>query len=176
VTSIEFHKSSPSAAGARGRLRRDPIATAMAIVGLVTVAAIHWAQVVPTIKDAPYLGTAFLLLTLSCIGLAYWLLVSDRGSVWALVAGVNGLTITGYIFTRTVSSFFDNQDVGNWSESLGMVALLVESLLVLLTLYRLFGDRREHTNANYQRLAVSVDVRSPGIAADEAYRPRQPGR
>ncbi|HEX6394289.1 MAG TPA: hypothetical protein VFZ97_12675 [Acidimicrobiales bacterium] len=148
----------------------------MAIVGLVTVAAIHWAQVVPTMKDSPYLGTAFLLLTLACIGLAFWLLVSDRGLAWILVAGVNGLTIAGYIFTRTVSSFLDSQDVGNWSESLAMVALLVESLLVLLTLYRLIGEGREQTTPNYQRVAPSVDVRSPGLPAYEMQRTPRPGR
>jgi hypothetical protein len=114
----------------------------MAIVGLVTMAAIHFAQVVPAVISTPYLATAFVLLTLTCIGLAFCLLVSDRAAGWILVGVVNGLTIIGYVFTRTVSSFFDTKDVGNWTDSLGMVALLIETLLILLTLYRLFRDRR----------------------------------
>jgi hypothetical protein len=143
------------------------MATAMAIIGLVTVAAIHWAQVVPAIRDAPYLGTAFLLLTLACIGLAFGLLISDSAVAWISVAVVSGMTIAGYIFTRTVSSFFDDQDVGNWSEPLGMVALLVETLLISLTIYWLLRARHSLGADRHIRVSPSIDLRTDTDGHDD---------
>ena len=121
------------------------MSTATVIAGLVTVAAIHWAQVVPTIRDTPLLGTAFLIFTITCVVIAGALLVSDRNAVWWSAAAVNALSVAAYIFTRTVSTALDNQDVGNWSENLGMVALLVETLLVGLSAYGLLQGRDRRT-------------------------------
>ena len=128
-------------ATAESRVRTDPVATALAIAGLIAVAAIHLSQVVPTVKQTPYLGTMFVLLVVACVGLAGCLLISDRAQVWTAVAVVNGLAVAGYVFTRTASSFIDNQDVGNWSETLGMVALLVEGVLILLSVHAFWGHR-----------------------------------
>jgi hypothetical protein len=119
----------------------DPVPRATAIGGLVAVAAIHLGQVVPTVNQTPYLGVAFVGLTLACVLLAGWLLVNAPGPVWAAVALVNTLAIAGYVFTRTASTFFDNQDVGNWGETLGLVALLIEGSLVVLSLHQLYGER-----------------------------------
>ena len=128
--------------------RTDPVATALAIAGLIAVAAIHLDQVVSTVKQTPYLGTLFVLLVVACVALAGVLLRSDRREAWAAVAVVNGLTVGGYVFTRTLSTFVDSQDVGNWSENLGMVALLVEAVLILLSLHELRGQAsRRHPRA-----------------------------
>ncbi len=67
----------------------DPVSTTTVIVGLVTVAAIQWAQVVPAIKETPYLGGAFLALTIACVVLAGALFVNEQGIVWWSVAAVN---------------------------------------------------------------------------------------
>ncbi|HUE60770.1 MAG TPA: hypothetical protein VMO88_14430 [Acidimicrobiales bacterium] len=134
-------KTAPGYGRANTRPRTDPVATALAIAGLIAVAAIHLAQVVPTVKQTPYLGALFILLVIGCVGLAACLLESDRAEVWSAVAVLNGLAIAGYVFTRAVSSFIDNQDVGNWGETLGLVALLVEGVLILLSLHELRGQR-----------------------------------
>ena len=89
-------------------------------------------------EQTPGLGVAFVLLIVACCGLAVQLLHRGGRMVWAEVALLNAAAIGGFIFTRVVStSFFDNQDVGNWSEGLGVVALFVEGLLILLSLYAL---------------------------------------
>ena len=130
------------------RVRSDPVATALAIAGLIAVAAIHLGQVVSTVKQTPYLGTLFVLLVAGCVALAGILLRSDRAEAWAAVAVINALAVGGYVFTRTLSTFVDNQDVGNWSENLGMVALLVEAVLILVSLHALRGHpARRHARA-----------------------------
>jgi len=119
----------------------DPVPRATGIVGLVGVAAIHFVQVVPTTEQTPWLGAGFVLLTVACVVLAGRLISGQSRATWVQVGVVNGLAILGYIFTRTFSTFIDNQDVGNWSENLGMAALLVEGLLLLLSFRQLLVSR-----------------------------------
>jgi hypothetical protein len=105
---------------------------ATGIFGLGAVAVIHFSQVVSTIQQTPWLGTAFLALTLACTVLAGQLLQKGSRLLWAQVAVVNFMAIGGYIFTRLFSTPFDNTDVGNWSEMLGLAALFIEGALAIL--------------------------------------------
>jgi hypothetical protein len=59
--------------------------------------------------------------------------------LWAAVATLSVLAITGYVFTRLVSTPLDNADVGNWSESLGVAAVFIEGILFLLSLHAITG-------------------------------------
>jgi hypothetical protein len=140
LISTSTHTPAPAAAASPSRFS-DPVPRAVAIIALIGVAAIHLAQVVPTVQQTPYLGAAFVALTLSCMALAGWLLVAETAAGWAAVAGLNALAIAGYAFTRTFSTFFDNQDVGNWDEMLGLVALLIEGVLIGLSLLQLHRSR-----------------------------------
>ena len=119
----------------------DPVPRATGIVGLVGVAAVHFVQVVPTTEQTPWLGAGFVLLTVACVVLAGRLIAGQSRATWVQVGVVNGLAILGYIFTRSFSTFIDNGDVGNWSENLGMAALLVEGLLLILSLRQLLVSR-----------------------------------
>jgi hypothetical protein len=57
-------------------------------------------------------------------------------------AGLIGAgAIAGYVFTRVLSTPFDNQDVGNWSCMLGLAALFVETSLLAFSGYALSGGR-----------------------------------
>ena len=119
-------------------LQGDAVVRATGILGLGAVGAIHLSQVVPTMEQTPGLGVAFVLLIVGCCALVFQLLHRGGRMVWAEVALLNAAAIGGFIFTRVLStSFFDNQDVGNWSEGLGVVALFVEGLLFLLSVYAL---------------------------------------
>jgi hypothetical protein len=114
----------------------DPVPRAAAIVGLVGVATIHLAQIVPTTQQTPWLGALFVVLTVATVALAGWLTLTDHRAAWALVLLVNAVSIAGYAVTRMFSTFVDNQDVGNWGEMLGVAALLVEGLLMVLAAHQ----------------------------------------
>jgi hypothetical protein len=117
----------------------DAVLRATAIVGLGAVAVIHFSQVVSTIEETPGLGAAFVVLTLGCMVLAGRLLRGGSRLLWAQVAVLNALAIGGYVFTRLVSTPFDNGDVGNWSEMLGLAALFIEGALVVLSAQVILG-------------------------------------
>ena len=57
------------------------------------------------------------------------------GSAGCLAGGTAGLTIVGFLLTRTTGlpGFPDN--VGNWKEPLGLASLWVEGLVLVLSVY-----------------------------------------
>jgi hypothetical protein len=115
------------------------VVRATGILGLGAVAVIHFSQVVSTIDETPWLGAAFVALTVGCMVLAGQLLQRGSRMLWAQVAVLNISAIGGYIFTRLFSTPFDNTDVGNWSEMLGMAALFIEGALVVLSVQVVVG-------------------------------------
>ena len=120
----------------------DAVFRSTAIAGLGAVAVIHFSQVVPTTEETPWLGAAFVLLSLACVAVSAQLFYRCDRRVWAQVGLVNILAIAGYVFTRLISTSFDNTDVGNWSEMLGVAALFIETILVLLSLHVITGRPR----------------------------------
>jgi hypothetical protein len=64
------------------------------------------------------------------------LLRTDSRLTWMLGGGAAGLTLLGFILTRTTGlpGFPDN--VGNWEEPLGLASLWVEGLVLLLSAYK----------------------------------------
>jgi hypothetical protein len=97
--------------------------------------------VVSTIDETPWLGGVFVVLTVGCMVLAGRLLQWGSRLLWAQVAVLNALAIGGYVFTRLASTPFDNGDVGNWSEMLGLAALFIEGALVVLSLQIILGTQ-----------------------------------
>jgi hypothetical protein len=142
----------------------DPVLQATGIAGLGAVAVIHFAQVVPTTEQTPWLGAAFVLLTFACIGVAAQLLHNAARLVWLQVAVLNVLVISGYAFTRLISTPFDNTDVGNWSETLGVASLFVEVILLALSLHAMTGRPRSLLSSS-----KVIDLRSDHVVpADTA--------
>ncbi len=148
----------PRAVGAASAVGADDaVVRATGILGLGAVAVIHFSQVVSTFDETPWLGAAFMVLTVACMVVAGQLLRRGSRLVWAQVAAVNLAAIVGYIFTRLFSTPFDNGDVGNWSEMLGLSALFVEGTLVALSVWILAG-----TPAGPRRNSQTVEGRSFG--------------
>jgi hypothetical protein len=139
-------------------LDSDVVMRATAILGLGAVAVIHFSQVVPTTEQTPWLGASFVALTLACIGVAAQLLYRGDRWVWAQVAVLNGLAISGYVFTRVFSTPFDNTDVGNWSEMLGVAALFTEGMLMLLSLHVITGIPAPPASHHQRRAVASAGV------------------
>ncbi len=114
------------------------------IVMLLGIAVIHVVQLVPTFQQMPLLGYAYLMLILGAAAVVAHLVRGAASSVhqWLPVAGLGLAVIGGYVFTRVFSTPLDNQDVGNWSCTLGMAALFVEGSLVAMAAYAIPHGRR----------------------------------
>ena len=126
---------SASAANTRTAADGDEVVRAVGVLGLVAVAVLHLVQISDTFDESRSLAIAFVLLSVASLVLAVQLLRRATPAVWLAVAFLNGLIMAGYVFTRVASTGFDDGDVGNWSEALGVASLVIEGLLILLSVY-----------------------------------------
>ena len=113
----------------------DEVVRAVGVLGLAAVAVVHLVQISDTFAESPSLAVAFVLLSAAGLVLAVQLLRRATAAVWLAVAVLNAVVILGYVFTRVFSTGFDDGDVGNWSEALGVASIVIEGLLVLLAVY-----------------------------------------
>lgn len=108
----------------------------------VAVAAVHVDDQggVTALADPDWLGWAYRLLELGSIVVAGALVFAAGAAidgaraavVWVAAALVGAGPFIGYVLTRTTGLPGDSDDIGNWGETLGLVSLVVEGLLVLL--------------------------------------------
>lgn len=129
----------------------DAVMRATAILALMGIGVIHLVQLVPTFEQTPLLGAAFVVLIVGTLVVGAQL-VNPKLShtrLWLPTLALGAASIGGYVFTRVVSTPFDNQDVGNWACMLGLAALFVEGTLVALSAYAisLASQRKPVANA-----------------------------
>jgi len=136
--------------------------------GAPSIAALHFAQIVDTFRETPWLAVAYVTLIAACVALAAVLLVVNDARAWA-PAGLIGLAvILGYTFTRLVGTTFDSEDVGNWACTLGLASLFVEATLVALSAYVLALAPARRRVAHHRPTADHEFARQLRIASPRA--------
>lgn len=134
-------KSSPSVSigSDSGVVRR-----AVAVVGLIGIALIHLIDVPDKLEELPYVGIMFIALIVSSLVIAALLIHRDQMLVWLAGGALGGLTILGYVVSRTIGlPGDDGADLGNWTEPLGVSSLLVEGIVLMLALAYLVSRPRD---------------------------------
>jgi len=111
---------------------RDGIARGVAAIGLAGVALIHLLDLPGQLSETPYMFFLYLALMVSSVALAGALIGTSDARVWAAATILSALVIVGYVLSRTTGLPQSSDDVGNWSEPLGMASLFVEGFLVTL--------------------------------------------
>ncbi len=120
------------------RPRRSPLRRPLAAAAALAAVA-HLPVISPHLREAPYMGILFVLLTAACLLLAVVALTFDVPAVYLAAATVCGLTVVGYVATRLVSFPQLADDVDNWLEPLGVLAVLAEVSVVALAAFALRG-------------------------------------
>jgi hypothetical protein len=106
---------------------------------LVVAAGTHIPLIRDHLEEAPYVGWLFLLLSVVCLVLAVAILVVDRPGVWLLSGAVCLAAVVAFLASRTVGLPQIGDDVGNWTEPLGIPAVASEALMVVLAWAHLRG-------------------------------------
>jgi hypothetical protein len=123
-------------------VERHVVRRGIAAVGLVSIALIHLLDVPGKFDELPYVGVLFVGLIATTLLLAEAMIRTDDVRAWLVAGAVSAATMLGYAISRTSGLPGDTgDDVGNWTEPLGLASLLVEGVVVLLVLGRL-ADRR----------------------------------
>ncbi len=109
----------------------------VAVMCLVGMALIHLIDLPDKIEEVPYIGWLFIGLIVSALVIAEGLIRHDDLLMWLAAGALAASTIAAYALSRTVGLPGEGgEEVGNWSESLGVSSLLIEACLVWLTVTR----------------------------------------
>jgi hypothetical protein len=128
-----------SAAGLTPALRsawRGPVAVALAVA-----AGAHVPVIGEHLREAPYMGVLFVLLTAACLICAVGAFAWDPRALYGFGGTVCALAILGYCATRLVAFPQLDDDLGNWLEPLGVVSVASELVAVACAVAALAGDR-----------------------------------
>src|ERR1700754_2007650 len=122
-------------------LTRDIVTRSVAAVGLAGVALIHLLDSLGKFRETPYMGWMYVGLMLSCLAVAATLLHAHALEAWLATIALSASAIAGFVLTRTVGLPQAHDDIGNWSEPLGLAALFVEGAVIATAGYALAALR-----------------------------------
>ena len=109
---------------------------------LLVAAGTHVPLIAEHLEEAPYVGLLFIALSVVCVALAAVILLADSDTVWILGGATCLAAVVAYLASRTVGLPQIRDDVGNWTEPLGIPAVASEAALVLLAGVHLVGAHR----------------------------------
>jgi hypothetical protein len=133
-----------------------------AIVGLLAIALIHFLDLFSTMKAHAYIGVLYMVLIAACLAAACALLGRRPRRAWVLTTAVAVTPFLAYVVSRSVGLPGAPENIGNWTEPLGLAALFVEFLVMAISLRALAPDLPEMRKAawNPSGLADRVPERA----------------
>jgi hypothetical protein len=114
---------------------RDVVTRATAIVGLAGIALIHLLDSIGKWGETRYLFWMYIALMAASLVVAGALLHTRDRRAWAASAGLAASAIAGYVLSRTTGLPGAMDDIGNWTEPLGLASLFVEGSVVAVSTY-----------------------------------------
>jgi hypothetical protein len=116
---------------------RDQVGRGVGVVLLLGIALIHLLDAVNQFEEHKYVFVLYMLLMAGSLAVATFLLRTDSRLAWSLLTTIAGLTLLGFILSRTTGLPSFDDDIGNWTEPLGLASLFTEGVAVLLGLYKI---------------------------------------
>jgi hypothetical protein len=123
----------PSAAAARIPTEGEKIARGVGAVGLLGIGLIHLLDVVDKFDETAYIGVLYVALIAATVVAARHLILVGNERSWLLAGGLAAVTFAAYAVSRTVGLPAATDDIGNWTESLGLASLFVEGAVAALS-------------------------------------------
>ncbi len=118
-------------------VERDQVGRAVGIVGLGGIALIHLLDAVTKYGETRYIFFLYILLMATTLTAGAVLLRLDSRLAWSLAVLATAATLAAYVLSRTTGLPQASQDIGNWSDSLGLASVFVEGCTLALGVYKL---------------------------------------
>jgi hypothetical protein len=124
----------PSVASAAVRARGSLVLRVLGVIGCLAVAVIHVMDQggLPGTKDPQYVQMLYYALEAAGVVAAALLLTRQARTGWLLTLGVAAGPVLGYVLSRGPGLPNYTDDVGNWTEPLGVISLVVEGVLFIV--------------------------------------------
>ena len=129
---------------------RDAVARAVAVAGLAGVALIHVLDSPGSFQEQAYKGWLYVGLIAGCFLTAAALVRSSDLRAWVTAVLLPLGAIAGFVVSRTVGLPGGADDIGNWTEPLGLASLVVEGSLVALA-GAMLAESRMRASALHRR-------------------------
>jgi|tagenome__1003787_1003787.scaffolds.fasta_scaffold20959768_2 hypothetical protein len=113
-----------------GAAVRDAGARATLAVGLGGIAVIHAVDAVGKWSETRYMFWMYMALIAAAIVLAAATLFHRSRLTFLAAAGLAAAVMAGFVIDRTVGLPGAMDDIGNWTEPLGLASLVVEGMVV----------------------------------------------
>jgi hypothetical protein len=101
-----------------------------AAAALVGVCLVHLLDGPGSLSDAFYVGALELALAASCVPLAVLLVIRPTRTIWTAALALNVAAMAAFVLSRTTGLPSSTDDIGNWTQTLGVVNLVVEATLI----------------------------------------------
>lgn len=111
----------------------------VAAFSLAAVCVIHLLDGPPSLRDQFYVGALELCLAAACVPLAILLLIHPTRGLWRSALVLNLAAATLFVASRTVGLPGSTDDIGNWSQLLGVLNLLAEAAVIATAGAALYG-------------------------------------
>jgi Na+/melibiose symporter-like transporter len=99
-------------------------------VGLAGIALIHLLDSIGKWSETRYLFWMYVGLMIASLATAGWVLFTRSRTALLAAAAVAASALVGYVVSRTVGMPGATDDIGNWTEPLGLASLFVEGAVV----------------------------------------------
>jgi hypothetical protein len=106
------------------------IRRALVAAGLFGIAAVHLADLPDKMQEVPYLGWAYIGLIAASLVLAELVATRADRRLMAASVGLSTAVLLGFAINRTIGMPNAMDDIGNWTEPLGMISLLIEAAVI----------------------------------------------
>lgn len=111
----------------------NPLRRGATVIGLLSIALIHILDLPGKWSETRYLGIGYVLVIAASLVLAEIISTrSDKRAMYASAA-LSAAVLIGFVVNRTVGMPGATEDIGNWSEPLGLASLFVEAITVWVT-------------------------------------------
>lgn len=124
------------------------------ILGLIGMIAVHVMDLPGKLEEVPYLGVMYIIVILLAGFLVHRVLSGATKRDYVAAAALAAAVIVGFVINRTVGMPGATDDIGNWSEPLGLLSLVIESWVV----YSALSAARATTLASDASTALRAKV------------------
>ncbi len=117
-----------------GALIAEIATRATVAVGLAGVALIHLLDSIGKWSETRYVFWMYIALMVTSLAVAGWVLFTRSRAALLAAAAVGASAIAGFVLSRSVGLPNATDDIGNWTEPLGLASLFVEGTVVAAAL------------------------------------------
>lgn len=126
------------------------------VLGLIGMIAVHVLDLPGKLEEVPYLGVMYIVVILLAGFLVHRVIMGATKRDYLAAAALAAAVIVGFVINRTVGMPGATDDIGNWSEPLGLLSLVIEAWVVYIALTAARATNLASNASTALRAKVSV--------------------